>query len=89
MLTQQVAEESRKALGNRLTGQALWLKEATKSGAQGILVEVPEKYQRIMKAKGFDPSETWLQMRMLDIFMNLGRVTLTPEMIEALPEPQA
>lgn len=89
LLTQQVSDDRRKALGNSLSNQAQWLKEATKDSPQGILVEVPEKYQRVMRSKGFDPAETWLQMRMLDIWMNLGRPTLTPEMIEMLPEPRS
>jgi hypothetical protein len=77
-------------LGVDLTSQALELSEKLREdNVSGILVDIPAKYQRVMRAKGFNPAETWIEMRMMDIFLNLGRVTLTSEMIEKLPEPKA
>lgn len=88
LFVRQVRPE-RRELGIDLTSQALDLrKKVREDGISGVLVDIPAKYQRLMRAKGFDPAESWIEMRMTDIFLNLGRVTLTDEMIDALPEPK-
>jgi hypothetical protein len=89
LLRTRQAKGDRCALGAELTRQAKELTEKLKQDdVSGILVDIPAKYQRVMRAKGYDPAQTWLEMRMADIFLNHGRVTLTNEMIEALPEPK-
>lgn len=86
----QQVREARRELGLELTRQARELHEKLmEDGDAGVLKEIPAKYQRVMRAKGFDPVETWLEMRGTDIFLNLGRATMTDEMIETLPEPGA
>lgn len=84
------AKGDREELGIELTRQAVALKGKINAdqGNSTLLAEIPEKYQRVMRAKGYDPVESWLESRLTDIFLNHGRVTLTNEMIEMLPEPQ-
>lgn len=90
MHNRKVTSKDREKLGQELTRQSLDLKrKLQEDDAAGILVDIPEKLQRSFRAKGQDPVETWLEMRLTDIFLNLGRVTLTDEMIEKLPEPRA
>lgn len=79
------ADDDRRALGIELTRQAGELVGKMDDDVAGILRDVPPKYRRYMQDKGYDPAETWTEMRLVDIFLNHGRVTLTPAMIEALP----
>lgn len=90
LFTQRAEGAERRELGLELTRQANELGETLKlDDVSGLHVGIPAKYQRIMRAKGLDPLETWLDMRMTDIFLNLGQAALTAEMIEMLPEPKA
>ncbi|MFE0472574.1 hypothetical protein ACFW2V_13265 [Streptomyces sp. NPDC058947] len=84
------ATGSRKELGVELTRQANALKDKINADQDNstLLAEIPAKYQRVMRARGYDPVESWLESRLTDIFLNHGRVTLTNEMIEMLPEPR-
>lgn len=84
------ADGDRQELGIELTRQASELIEKVKKDdVAGVLRDVPPEYRRYMQFKGYDPAETWMEMRLADIFLNHGRPTLTPEMIEALPDPTA
>ncbi|MCP9209537.1 hypothetical protein [Streptomyces cucumeris] len=81
------AKGDRCELGVELTRQATDMREKTRlDDVAGLLMDIPAKYQRIMKSRGFDPVQTWVEMRLADIFLNLGRATLTDEMLERLPE---
>ncbi|MFE5923067.1 hypothetical protein [Streptomyces sp. NPDC056468] len=48
--------------------------------------------RRLMRVLGrgasFDPVESWMDMKLPEIFLNPVWVTLTDEMIEVLPEPK-
>lgn len=81
------AKEAVRELGVDLTRQARELKDKAEQGT--LLADLPSKWVRIMEAKGYDPVDAWLDMRMADIFLNRGRVTLTEGMIAKLPEPKA
>lgn len=88
LYTKKAAPE-RHELGDQLTRRAKDLTLRMKQDdVAGILREMPPRYRRIMRAKGYDPVETWLEMKICDIFLNNGRTTLTDEMIEMLPEPE-
>lgn len=88
LYTKKVVGNQRQELGVELSRQAKDLSARMKQDdVAGILREMPPKYRRIMRAKGYDPVESWLESKIADIFLNHGRVTLTNEMIEMLPEP--
>ncbi|MFZ4132677.1 hypothetical protein OG986_33470 [Streptomyces cellulosae] len=64
----KVTSKDREKLGRELTRQSLGLKRKLKEGdAAGILVDIPAKLQRLFKAKGQDPIEAWLEVRLTDI----------------------
>ena len=84
----QAASVERQELGKELTRQSSELTGKLREDADsGILMDIPAKLQRVWRAKGVDPVAAWMDMRLTDIFLNHGRVTLTDEMIEMLPEP--
>jgi hypothetical protein len=81
------AEGDRRELGLELTRRAEELAGKMRNDVAGVLRDIPPKYRHYMQSKGYDPAETWTEMRLVDIFLNHGRPTLIPEMIEALPDP--
>lgn len=83
------ADDDRRELGIELTRQAGELVGKMQDDIAGVLRDIPPKYRRYMRDKGYNPAETWVEMQLVDIFLNHGRPTLTPEMIEALPDPSA
>lgn len=51
-----------------------------------ILAEMPAKYRNWLRAHGYDPVEAWVEQRLTDLVLNRGRVTVTDELLDQLPD---
>lgn len=89
LYARQVTDPARRELGIDLSRQVRELsRKLNEDDKSGILVDIPAKYQRLMRARGYDPVETWLETKLTDLLLNQGRTSMTDQLLQMIPDSE-